>query len=120
MHIPLKELFLYRQYTDGPVFYYFDRKKYTIISLESIESSQDLPYERYIPIFQVDEKALQNSYIQRFMGKSAWHKYQNASLCFEEFLQRNGAWNSWWDYYKESVCDIARQWCKKHGVSFVE
>ncbi len=120
MRISLLELFSHRQYTDFPVSYYFDRKTYTICWKEQLEDPQDTPYPRYIPLFRVDEQALQNDYIQRFMGKSAWRKYQEGTDCFRTFMDRNGEWDGWWRFYEKTVFEIAKQWCGENHISFVD
>ena len=120
MRISLKELFIYRQYTDGPVYNYFDRRTYTVCREEHLDNVQNTPYVRYIPLFQVDEQALQNEFIQRYMPKGAWRKFQDSLYCFEEFMQRNNEWYHWWDFYKKAVYTIARQWCIEHHIAFVD
>lgn len=120
MHISLKELFIYRQYTDGPVHNYFDRKTYTVCREAQLDNEQNAPYIRYIPLFQVDEQALQNEFIQGYMPKGAWRKFLECPFCFEEFMQRNNEWYHWWDFYKKAICDIARQWCVENHIAFVD
>ena len=120
MRISLNDFFRHCQYTDGPVYYYFDRKTYTICEKERMEDALDVPYVRYIPLFQVDEKALQDEFIQQYMYKGAWRKFQDSPYCFEEFMQRNNEWYHWWDFYKKSVYQIARQWCMDNLISFVD
>ncbi len=120
MCISLNDFFWHRQYADAPVYYYFDRKTYAICEKEHMEDAQDMPYARYIPLFQVDEQALQNEFIQQCMYKGAWRKFQECPYCFEEFMQRSNEWSHWWDFYKKSVCDIARQWCVENHISFAD
>ena len=120
MRISLTELFAYQQYANRPVYYFFDRKTYTICDITSLDLRQDLPYIRYIPLFQVDEEAIQQDYILRFMGKRAWRKFQESIFCFEEFMQMNNEWNSWWRFYQQTVDEIARQWCTDNHIAFEE
>ena len=120
MRISLEELFIHRQYANYPIYYYFDRKTYTICPADLLEQNQDVPYVRYIPLFQHNNEEMQNEYIQRFMGKKAWMDYKESTFCFEEFMQRNRKWDSWWDFYYKSVCDFARKWCIENHIAFSE
>jgi hypothetical protein len=118
MRISLKELFIHRQYMDGPVYYYFDRKTYTVCDREHMEDEQDLPYVRYIPLFQVDEQALQKAYIQQYMPKGTWRKLQESPLCFGAFIEINHKERAWWDFYMKVVYDQAKQWCMENHIVF--
>ena len=120
MRISLKELFSHSQYTNRPVYYYFDKKTYTICDINSLDHQQNLPYIRYIPLFQVDEEAIQQEYILRFMGKRAWRKFQESSVCFEAFMQTNNEWNSWWRFYQQTVYALIKQWCNDNHIVFEE
>ena len=114
MRISLKELFIHRQYTDGPVCYYFDRKTYTITSEENREDSQNTPYVRYIPLFQIDEQILQMEFIQKYMPKGTWRKFQEGPFCFGAFIERAHEERAWWEFYKKAVYNQARQWCMEN------
>ena len=120
MHISLKELFIHRQYMDGPVYYYFDRKTYTVCDKEHMEDAQDLPYARYLPLFQVDEQVLQKEYIQRYMPKATWRKFQESPFCFGAFIERANEESAWWEFYKKAVYNQARQWCMENHIAFVD
>lgn len=120
MRISLTELFIHRQYADTPVYYCFDRKTYTVCDKEHMEEAQDLPYVRYIPLFQVDEQALQKEYVQQYMPKGTWRKLQEDSYCFDAFIERCNEGRAWWDFYEKAVHDLARQWCIENHIVFVD
>ena len=65
MYINLETLFLHRQYVDHPIYYYFDKKSYTIVEVNNPNQppkSDTEHYERYIPIFNIDENKIINDY----------------------------------------------------------
>lgn len=117
MCISLVELFAHRQYVSSPVSCYFDRKMYTFIDTQRPPEHNE-PYDRYIPLFQIDEDALENSFLIDLNDKSISGKWRDFEFCFEEFCQRNQLWNRWWDYYKKAVNEIAIQWCQEHNIKY--
>lgn len=118
MCILLKELFAYRQYAGSPIWYYFDRKTYSFVETNSLPMDHDESYARYIPLFSVDQDALENSFLTDLNDKRILHKWHNFEFCFEEFCQQNHLWNRWWDYYTDAVYQIAIQWCVEHNIKY--
>ena len=118
MHIDLETLFIYRQQVDYPIAYYFDKKTYAIVDSNFKLDLSNEYYERYIPLFQIDELKIQNDYIQQINNKKILHEYNQQQFCFEEFLQRHLMWDNWWCFYKNVVYQLAINWCKKNNIQY--
>lgn len=120
VHISLKELFQYRQYNESSPAYCFDRKTYTICDIAIVNTQEESPYSRYIPLFQIDQCQLEKDYILQFLGKKELRRFEITTDCFEAFMQKLGLWQSFWNYYVAAVCDIAKQWCIENNLVFCE
>lgn len=120
MYIHIEELFRHRQYTDFPMAYCFDRKTYTICDSVYLDLPNEGFYERYIPLFQIDQDAIENNYIQQLNNREILRAFQQKDICFEAFIQQNALWDDWWQYYKETVYQIAEQWCEINAIKYKE
>ena len=118
MYVKLEELFSYRQYDDAPIEYYFDRKRYAIVDRSAVLHSSQEHYERYVPLYQINEQELQEDYIVHWNNKKLLFDYRHRSVCFEAFLQERALWNDWWEYYVKRVRQIAIDWCKENRISY--
>lgn len=118
LYIELETLFSYRQRIDYPIEYYFDRRTYTIVDSASKLTLSNECYERYIPLFQIDEFKIQDDYIQQLNNKIVLYKYNRRDVCFEEFIQRHLLWDDWWNFYKNIVYQIAKEWCKCNNLQY--
>lgn len=118
MYVAISELFSYRQYVDFPVAYCFDRKTYRFCDCSHLDLPGNSAYERFIPLFQIDQKAIEMSFISSFHNQYFLLKYNASKTCFEEFAQQNNLWNQWWEYYKESVNHVAVQWCENNNIKY--
>ena len=119
MKIQISELFRYRQYVDAPICYCFDKKEYRICDISILETKSDTPYERYIALLRIDEKALQDNYIQFLNDKRIFREYQETSLCFNAFVESKALWEDWWKYYTTTVFDLEKVWCEDHNLKYV-
>lgn len=121
MYIKLSELFIYRQYKAYPISFYFDRKTYTVVSSTFFcEHKYDEVYERFIPLFQIDEERIQDNFIREFNNKKLLRDYENKTVCFEAFARDCSIWRQWWDYYKKIVYQIASDWCRDNHIRYVD
>lgn len=120
MKISLDELFLYRQYPGYPVEFYFDRKKNNIVSKEDVDLNKSCDYRRYIPLYSINQEQIELSFILQLNDKKILSQYKNRNTCFEEFLQKNNLYYTWWKYYKNTVINIIIQWCEENKIHYVE
>ena len=118
MYIELETLFDYRQYTGAPVHFYFDRKTYQIVDAKSREAVSNVPYERYLPLFQIDEEAMQEAYILQLNRKDILYAYRRRMAGFREFVESYGLWEDWWQSYCDTVCRYAMEWCRKNHINY--
>lgn len=117
MYVSLMELFKHRQYVSFPTSCYFDRKTYTFIDTQS-PPEQDVSYDRFIPLFQIDQDGLKNRFLYDLNDKCISSKWRDFEFCFEEFCQQNHLWNRWWDYYMSAVNQIAIHWCEENNIKY--
>lgn len=110
-------LFVYRQYVDYPVQYYFDRKTYAVCEMTSVLDEEIAYYRRYVPLFQIDEESIICDFIMQLNDCRMLRKYIERTVCTEEFLQQNRLWDSWWLYYREAVFRVAEQWCMENSIN---
>jgi hypothetical protein len=118
MKVTLAELFTYRQYVGIPISYCFDRKTYSFCESSFLYSSEDSPYPRYIPLFQINQEQIQEMYILQKNEGNIQQEFLNRNCCFEEFIQRRALWNDWWSYYRMSVFQTAKSWCADHSIKY--
>ena len=118
MHIDFTTLFSYRQYVNCPVRFCFDRKKYKVCDINSIYFEED-NYNRYVPLFQIDEEAINQEFINQLNDKQILHKYSARKVCFEEFLQQYGLWERWWSFYRNKINMVAQQWCNEYAIKYI-
>lgn len=118
MKVTLTELFTYRQYIGIPTSYFFDRKTYSFCEGSSLPPTEDSPYPRYIPLFQINQEQIQEMYILQKNEGSIQREFLNRDCCFEEFIQRRRLWNDWWSYYRMTVYQIAKSWCENHSINY--
>ena len=120
MQIELKTLFIYRQYVDYPMAYYFDRKTYNIVDAAASLELTDETYERCIPLFQIDEEALQDEFILQLNNKKILSDYRQRTVCFGEFIDKRYLGDSWWRFYEGKVYEAAADWCQKNNIKYRE
>lgn len=118
MYITISDLFCHRQYTTVSPSYCFDRKAYAFCDSSWLSSKNSGFYVRYIPLFQVDQTAIEHDFLVDSHNKHILHKYNASNVCFEEFIQRNNLWFQWWDYYQKKVKQIAIQWCENNSINY--
>lgn len=117
MYTDFITLFSYRQYVGSPVYYYFDRKTYKICDVASVPPESNY-YKRYVPLLQIDEEAIQQSFIEQINDRHLIRKYKERNVCFEAFLQQYNLWERWWSYYRNKINLIAQQWCDEHSIKY--
>ena len=120
MYVSLEDLFTYRQYVDFPLAYCFDRETYSFCDASELKFNETLYYDRFVPMFRIDEKKLEYSYIMQLNNRTIYNLYRKNTDCFEAFLERNNMWDDWWDYYKKNVYHIAEQWCKDNAIVYIK
>lgn len=118
MHIELETLYDYKQYVGEPICYYFDRKTYQIVDADSVEERSEDPYERYLPLFQIDEERMQEAYILQLNRKDILYAYRCQTGSFRSFADTYGLWQDWWQYEREKVRQCAIEWCEKNHIRY--
>ena len=119
MYIQLKELFIYRQYKEHPIYYFFDKKTYKIADLDFYEENKNKdPYERFIPMFQIDEDEIAYDFVSKLNNKKLMRDYQNRKVCSDAFIEDYGLDRSWWEFYVNTTFQIASDWCRENHISF--
>ena len=119
MKINISELFKYRQYTDAHIYYCFDRKDYKICDISVCETEPNTPFQRYISLLQVDEKTIQDNYIQSLNNKYILREYQNTDLCFNAFVCDKALWEDWWRYYTSTIFELEKTWCEENKINYI-
>lgn len=125
MYIELTKLYSFRQYKNSPIYYYFDKTDYEVVSIEKaaqyLSSNSNLDsqeQERFIPLFQVDEEQLEIDYLtQRYFN----HPEKLVKKGFSEFykyLEENLLEFDWTCYYKKRVIEQAKEWCIINGIVY--
>lgn len=120
MKISLDELFLYRQYTNYPMEFYYDKKEKVILPKEYVKFDDSSPFERFIPLFRINQENIEMSFIIHLNDKKLLSQYKKRNVCFEEFLQINNLYSEWWNYYKNAVFDIIIKWCDENRIHYEE
>ena len=118
LRVKLSELRRYYNRVGALIEYYFDRKTYAVVDAETISLTLDEPYQRYIPLYQIDEEQLQDDYINSWNDKKMLYEYEHAPYCFEAFIQRRSLANNWWRFYCKQVSYIAVSWCEEHHIKY--
>lgn len=119
MKINISELFKYRQYKDAPVYYCFDKKEYKVCNVSIVTTEADTPYQRYLSLLQIDEKAIQDNYIKSLNNKYISRDYQETDLHFNAFIDYQGLQSDWWKYYTRMVFDLEKIWCEVNNIKYV-
>ena len=119
MKINISELFKYRQYIDAPVCYCLDRKDYKVCDISVYQTVPDTPFQRYISLLQIDEKTIQDNYIQSLNDKHILREYQNTNLCFNAFVDDKSLWEDWWKYYTTAIFELEKTWCEENNIAYV-
>jgi len=118
VRISISELFKYRQYVDAAVYYCFDKKEYKICDISFLETKSDTPYQRFISLLQIDEKVIQDNYIQSLNDKHISREYQETTLCFNAFAESKSLWQDWWKYYITAVFELEKIWCEDNNIKY--
>lgn len=118
MTISPEQLFSYRQYTGQPPAYCFDTLTYTFCDVSYLQYEPSAPhyYERYVPLFQIDETALQARFIRKQNNTALSRAFTAKTVCFEAFVHEQNLWDDWWEYYKACVYSTAVAWSEAHGI----
>ena len=122
MYIDMKTLFLHRQYVDHPIYYYFDRKSYTIVEVNNPNQppkSNTEHYERYIPMFQIDEEQIVAAYLESLNNPKLEKDFRESLIDIAEYLIRNYSYykaDDWYQFYEAQVCQIAADWCEQNHI----
>ena len=122
MRIDLDTLFTYRQYTDGIVYYYFDKKTYTIVTKDQAKKLTSENYIRCIPMFQIDETKIQKDYIDSLHNKKIESEYNHYKENFDNFNHfiHNRLENDYWKFYCIEVKKLAIAWCEKNNIKYID
>lgn len=118
MYVSISDLVSHRQYTDFPAAYCFDRKTYSFCDPTWLSLQKSELYPRYIPLFQIDQHAIENAFLLNLHNRQILRKYNASNVCFEEFVQQNNLWRQWWDYYVKRVKQIAIHWCENNNINY--
>ena len=124
MYIETKELILYAKDIGNPIRYYFDRKTYTIIEVETPNTpprSDEEHYERYIPMFQVDEEQIEEAYLESLNNPKLTKDFRESHIDIAEYLIRNYSYykaDDWYQFHDEQVCKIATDWCEQNHIKY--
>ena len=119
MKINISELFKYCQYKDAPVYYCFDKKEYRVCNISIVKTETDTPYQRYLSLLQIDEKAIQDNYIKSLNDKHISRDYQRTDLNFNAFVDYQRLQSDWWKYYTGVVFDLEKNWCEENNIKYV-
>ena len=124
MYIDMKSLFHHRQYVGGLTYYYFDKKEYKIVEVEKPNSpppSDTIYYERYIPMFQVDDDKIQRDYVASLNNPKFTKDFEESHIDIAEYLIRNHSYykaEDWYEFYYQEVCKIAAEWCDNNHIRY--
>ena len=124
MYIELQELFAHRQYVNHPIYYYFDRKTYAIVQVDkpNMKPNSNIGYyERYIPMFQVDNEKIEEAYVDSLNNPKLKKDFKESHIDIAEYLIRNYSYykaDDWYDFYYNQVCKIAILWCKNNNIRY--
>lgn len=120
MHIELETLFTYRQYVGASISYCFDRKTYQIVAADSAEVLPEESYDRYLPLFQINEEDIQEAYILQLNRKDVLYAYRRRTVDFRTFVETHSSWEDWWQYYRTMVRNHAIEWCQKNHIRYAD
>ena len=118
MKINISELFTYRQYTDAPIAYCFDRKAYRICDAALLGTESE-PYQRYIPLLKIDEELIRAAYVRSWGDLHILPAIREGAISFEAYIEREGLQSDWWEYYRSVVFDLEKTWCEENGIGYV-
>lgn len=121
MKIPISELYRHWQSTDFPVAYCFDRKTYTVCEISCLEEANDEPYQRYLPLLQIDRDKIEERFIESFNDRQLLYKYKkDPNFNFHHFVESQGWWwDRWWGFKRKVIFDLQREWCEEHHIQYV-
>lgn len=119
MKINISELFKYHQYIDTPIYYCFDKKEYKVRDFCDREMEDNTPYQRYISLLQIDEKTIQDHYIQSLNDRHISREYLDTNLCFNAFVEHQCLQTDWWRYYMKTVFDLEKIWCEENNIKYL-
>ena len=92
---------------------------YKVCDISVYQTESDTPFQRYISLLQVDEKTIQDNYIQSLNDKHILREYQNTNLCFNVFVDDKALWEDWWKYYTTAIFELEKTWCEENNVAYV-
>lgn len=119
MKIQISELFKYRQYVNSPLYYCFDRKEYKICDVSFLNSQENMPYKRYIPLLQIDENKLQKKYIASLNNVKLIRDFSNTNLSFNAFIDYCNLQSDWWNHYRRTVFELEKVWCEENSFQYI-
>ena len=119
MKIKISELFKYRQYTETDMMYCFDKKECCVCDVSMLNYESDTPYQRFIPLLQIDEQLIQAEYLKYINDKRIEKTFEKSRLCFAAFIEQMGLQNDWWNYFVTDVFNKQREWCEKNAVKYI-
>ena len=96
------------------IIYYFDRKSYTVIEADK-PLICDEPYERYIPLFQIDDCQLELEYIKSFNQPKLLKAYLQEK---GDFIDRNNMRYGFVDFRDKEIEKLAIEWCEKNNINY--
>ncbi len=121
MKVSISELFEYRQYKDAPLAYCFDRKKYEICDISFLHEQNDDIYQRFIPLLQIDEEKIQESFIRSLNDKKILRQYKTSEFNFSVFVESPAwLWPRWREYYRKTVFDLEKEWCENNSIYYID
>ena len=125
MYIELTKLYSFRQYKNSPIYYYFDKTDYEVVSIEKaaqyLSSNSNLDsqeQERFIPLFQVDEEQLEIDYLTQRYFNYPEKLVKKGFSEFYKYLEENLLEFDWTCYYKKRVIEQAKEWCIINGIVY--
>lgn len=118
MYITLRELFDCRQYTDFPLAYCFDRKAYQICDASLLKKQEEGNFVRYIPLFRIDQKEIQDDYVRHCNDRRMKREFEKSGLSFSAYIERTTLWSDWLQFYRTTVCEVAKQWCIDYSIKY--
>ena len=113
MRIKLDEL-IWQQHNVGC---WFDRKTYTVLHCDPPQDEQ-LPYCRYIPLYQVDWDRIYFDFFNDMNDRFVQKRFEDSKLSAYAFFERNGLERRWHEYYYETRKKLAIQWCIENNIKY--
>lgn len=96
---------------------WFDRKTYTICHCDPPDAD-DLPYRRYIPMFQIDWNMIYIDFVDDLNDGHIKTRWKHSGLSVSAFIEREDLERCWFEYLYAAKRKLAIQWCQENNIRY--